>query len=219
VQALLERTLGADRSRERIDALLARLAEDVDAEPQPPRRPSSHPPPRVGRHVRWAPPPQAPVPKVPSVRDTLIGPTVVPEQPAAKDDAESASGATTQREMLAAAPSTQTDASDAFSGDDTQPSYSHAPMNDALAGLAAPVHEEPIDQEAAAKEHRSQMKKLLEQDLDPNDFQHDPNAPESRPAAARGAPASADDELELLIEDDELLEIADDDLEIIDEEQ
>jgi len=58
-----------------------------------------------------------------------------------------------------------TGAGDAFSNDDTQPSYSHEPMSDALAGPAEPAHAAPIDQEAAAKEHRSQMKKLLERGI------------------------------------------------------
>jgi hypothetical protein len=61
------------------------------------------------------------------------------------------------------------------------------------------------------------MKKLLERDLDPHDFEGGPRAPQAQPAAASRGAASADDELELLIEDEELLEIADDDLEIIDE--
>ena len=107
--------------------------------------------------------------------------------------------------------SRRSDASDSFGNDDTQPSYSHETIDYGAAGAEQSAHATPIDPETAAREHRSQMKQLLEQDLDPNDFQRDPNAPASQSATA--------DELELLIEDDELLEIADDDLEIIDDEQ
>lgn len=218
VQALLERSLGADRSRARVEALLATLAEGgpepvSEDESPPPRRPSSHPPRALGRHARWAPPPQAAVPKVPSVRDTLIGPTVEPEHAAAKP-AEPAQMAAPSHESADAAAFRPDDAGDSSGNDDTQPSYSHEAheaMDEAAAGAQQSAQAAPIDPETAAREHRSQMKKLLEQDLDPNDFQREPNPPESQSAAG--------DELELLIEDDELLEIADDDLEIIDEEQ
>jgi hypothetical protein len=83
--ALVERTLGPDRSPERIDALLATLGvapEPLPVEPAPPRRPSSHPPRALGRHARWTPrlssvPKSDPRP-APSSRSTLIGQPSLP---------------------------------------------------------------------------------------------------------------------------------------------
>lgn len=86
-RALLERVLGSDRSRERLDGLLAELSQAWTPAPVPPpprRRPSSHPPRALGRHhVRFDPMSAARLGTRPSgKRSTLIGlPSSAPPEP------------------------------------------------------------------------------------------------------------------------------------------
>ena len=88
--ALLERVLGTDRSRARLDELLAELSQAWTPAPVPPpprRRPSSHPPRALGRHhVRFDEMSAARTGTRPAgKRSTLIGlPSSAPPEPSGR---------------------------------------------------------------------------------------------------------------------------------------
>jgi hypothetical protein len=194
--SLVERNLGTDRSLERIDAMLATLAENtapIEAAPARARVPSE-PPRALARHARWAPKKEASDAgaRPANARDTLIGPVATSPEP-----------------LVTAAPVAEpnelTQPRFTDERDETTTSVRLAPEN----GSLAVVHE-----------RRAQMKALLDADIDPSDFPSAPPPSETKPVdnATHAAPAE-EDELELLIEDEELLEIADDDLEIVEDEE
>ena len=193
---LLDHALGANRSLERIDALLATLAQSVLLQsPAPKRRPSSHPPRAMGRHARWTPPPGgvAPRAKSGSARDTLVGPPT--SHPPAPTDSLPAPLPRDEAELVL---------SDA--GYEGEPELSFA---DAVEGseLEAETRVAPADDAETGR--RPSMEALLDQHLDPDDF---PKTPPPPAASEDEATAADEDDFELLIEDEEILEVEDDDV-------